>query len=163
TCSSRRNSARCAGRSSARWRSPRISASWQASRRLLNDRTPCSFRGFPMGGAIIFVCAFVACTICSMFWLVFASHYFLVTLIDSGAGQNEVEYPRESLIDWWWKPLFCLWILGFWVVVLSIMLTPLLVVSPKTYGISLGLLILFFYPLGVLSALFTANWLFFLH
>jgi hypothetical protein len=116
-----------------------------------------------MGGAIIFVCAFVACTICSMFWLIFASHYFLVTVIDSSAGHDEVEYPRESVIDWWWKPLFCLWILGFWVVVLSIVLAPLLAVSPKSYGICLALLILFFYPLGVLSALFTSNWLFFLH
>ncbi len=98
-----------------------------------------------------------------MFWLIFASHYFLVTVIDSSAGHDEVDYPRESLIDWWWKPLFCLWILGFWVVVLSILLTPLLAVSPKSYGICLVLLILFFYPLGVLSALFTSNWLFFLH
>ena len=116
-----------------------------------------------MGGAIIFVCAFVACTICSMFFLIFASHYFLVTVIDSSAGHDEVHYPRDSIIEWWWKPLFCLWILGFWVVALSILLTPLLAVSPKSYGICLGLLIGFFYPLGVLSALFTSNWLFFLH
>jgi hypothetical protein len=116
-----------------------------------------------MGGAIIFVCAFVACTICSMLYLVFASHYFLVTVIDSSAGHDEVQYPSESVIDWWWKPLFCLWILAFWVVTLAILLTPLLALGPKAYGICLGLLIWFFYPLGVLSALYTSNWLFFLH
>src|SRR6516165_10091295 len=116
-----------------------------------------------MGGAIIFVCAFVACTICSMIYLLFASHYFLVTVIESSTGHDEVNYPKESIIDWWWKPLFCLWILGFWVFTLSILLAPLLALNTKAYGTALGLFIWFLYPLGVLSAQFTTNWLFFVH
>ena len=66
------------------------------------------------GFIIIFVVAFVGCCMWSMIYLTFAAHYFLVTIIDSASGNDEVHYPNEAIIDWWWKPFFCIWILGFW-------------------------------------------------
>jgi hypothetical protein len=119
-----------------------------------------------MGGAgsvILFVCFFVGCAVWSMIYLTFAAHYFLATIIDSSSGQDEVHYPNEGVIDWWWKPLLCLWILGFWVITGSVLLTPLLAFSPTAYLACLGLLLWFMYPPSLMSALFTSNWLFFLH
>jgi hypothetical protein len=119
-----------------------------------------------MGGAglvIIFVMASVAGGVVSLFYLVFASHYFLVTLIDSSSGQDEIHYPDENVVDWWWKPILCLWILLLWGTMGSILLAPLVVFGPTVFAISLGVLLWFVYPLGILSVLYTGNWMFFLH
>src|ERR1019366_7234830 len=119
-----------------------------------------------MGGAgfaIIFVAAFVGCAIWSTIYLTFAAHYFLVTIIDSSSGNDEVHFPSEAIIEWWWKPFFCLWVLGFFVISSLIVLLPVLMVEPRVYLIAVALLVWLLFPLGLMSALFTSNWCFFLH
>ena len=115
------------------------------------------------GFVIIFVCAFVGCAVWSMLFLTFASHYFLATIIDSSAGHDEVHYPSEGVVDWWWKPLFCLWVLFLWFIISAALMLPFTAISAQAYFISVGVFIWLMYPLGILSALYTSNWLFFLH
>src|ERR1019366_3571718 len=93
----------------------------------------------------------------------FAAHYFITTIIESGSGNDEVHYPSEAIIAWWWKPIFCLWILGFFVISGSIILTPIFLWQPQVYLVVLALWVWLLFPLGLLSALFTSNWFFFLH
>ena len=116
-----------------------------------------------MGSAIVFVLSLASCAICTLFFVTFAAHYFLTTIIESGSGNDEVHYPSEGIIEWWWKPIFCLWILGFFVISGSILLTPIFLWQPQIYLVALALWVWLLFPLGLLSALFTSNWCFFLH
>lgn len=115
------------------------------------------------GSIIIFVVALVGCVIWSGIFLTFAAHYFLTTIIDSSGGHDEVHYPSEAIVDWWWKPIFCAWILGALVVPVLMVLAPFLARQPAALFICLGLVLWMLYPIGVLSALYSQNWLFFLH
>jgi hypothetical protein len=119
-----------------------------------------------MGGAgfvIIFVAAFVGCLVWSMIYLTFASHYFLTTITETSAGHDEIEYPSEGIMDWWWKPFFCLWILSIWVVPLTVVVGPLLAASPLAFVIGLTICLLVMYPLSLMSALYAQSWFVFLH
>ena len=115
------------------------------------------------GRILIFMFAMVGCGIWSTLYLTFVAHYFLVTFIDSSAGHAEIQFPREGLLDWWWKPIFCLWLLAFWIVTGGVFLSPFLACNPWAFVVVLALLVWIAYPVSVLSTLFTQNWLFFLH
>ena len=115
------------------------------------------------GFVIIFVVAFVGCAIWSMIFLTFAAHYFLTTIIDSSGGHDEVQYPSEAVTDWWWKPIFCTWILGVFVIPVLMVLAPFLAKQPVALFACLGLTLWVLYPIGLLSALYSQNWLLFLH
>ena len=115
------------------------------------------------GFVIVFVAAFAGCTIWSLLYLTCASHYFLTIIIDSSAGNDEVQFPSETIVEWWWKPIFCLWVLGIWLVPATVILAPLGALSPEAFAVVLVLLLWFLYPLSLLSALYTQNWFFFLH
>ncbi|MSQ95040.1 MAG: hypothetical protein EXR98_10865 [Gemmataceae bacterium] len=116
-----------------------------------------------MGNAIMFVCSLVACGLCTVLYSLFLSHYFLVTIIDSSAGHPEVHFPRETFTDWWWKPLYCLWILIFWLITSSIFSIPLALAGPMYFVVGLAVILWFMYPLSVLSTLYTQNWFFLIH
>ena len=115
------------------------------------------------GNVILFVVFFVGCVIWSGIYLTFASHYFLTTLTESSAGNDEVSFPSEGILDGWWKPLLMLWVLAAWVVPLGIVTGPLLAASPIAFGIVFGLLFLLIYPLSLFSVLYAQNWFMLLH
>lgn len=114
------------------------------------------------GNAILLVCSLAALAISSLFFVIFTSHYFLVTVIDSSAGHDEVHYPRETVTDWWWKPIYCAWILVFWVITGAILCVPLAFAGLVPYVVGLVLVLWFMFPLSVLSTLSTQNWLYFI-
>ena len=116
------------------------------------------------GFVIIFVVAFVGCVIWSLIFLTIAAHYFLTTIIDSSGGHDEVEYPSEAILDWWWKPIFCGWVLGVYVIPVAAGASRRFWPgNPWRLVICLGLALWILYPIGILSALYTQNWLFVLH
>jgi hypothetical protein len=115
------------------------------------------------GSVIIFVIALAGCAIWSAIYLTFAAHYFLTTIIDSSGGHDEVHYPSEAVIDWWWKPLFCTWVLGVFIVPVVMVLATFLARQPLAFFICLALALWVLYPIGLLSALYTQNWLLVLH
>jgi hypothetical protein len=113
--------------------------------------------------AIFFICTLVCWTIWSLIYALYASHYFLTTLTDSSAGQEEVYYPREGLTDWWWKPILCGWVLLVWLVPATLLLSPLLALSPLAFLIVWSLFLWFAFPMSLASVLYGQNWLVFLH
>jgi hypothetical protein len=115
------------------------------------------------GNAILFVVSLVGLTIFSLIYLTCASHYFLTTITESSSGHDEVQYPRESLIEWWWKPIFTVWVLAFWVIPIAAVCAPLATVSPIAALIIFLTVIWLMYPVSLTSALVTQNWFFFLH
>ena len=115
------------------------------------------------GNAILFMVSFVGLVIWSLLYLLFASHYFLTTLTDSSAGHDEVQYPREGMFDWWWKPIFCVWVLAFWLIPVTVVLAPLAAVSPLAFAIVWFAVLWIVYPMSLMSTLHTGNWFFFLH
>lgn len=119
-----------------------------------------------MGGgliAIVFVCTLVVFAIWSGIYSLYACHYFLTTLTDSSSGLDEVQYPKEGLTDWWWKPILCIWAMIVWIVPISALLTPLLILSPTAYAITLFTILWFLYPLTLASMMYSQNWLHFIH
>lgn len=115
------------------------------------------------GFIIIFVVAFVGCAIWSALYLIFASHYFITTVTESAAGIDEVPFPSESFLEWWWKPLLCVWVLSAWVIPMAILLSPIAAASPLAFAIVFVSAILFLYPLSMISVLYAQNWFMFMH
>jgi hypothetical protein len=116
------------------------------------------------GPIIIFVISLAGCAIWTMIYLTVASHYFLTTLIDSSAGIDEVEYGGDvGVIDWWWKPLLCLWVLGIWIIPVSALLLPLLAHNPEAYALCWTGLLWLIFPVSLMSALYKQNWVLLLH
>ena len=115
------------------------------------------------GLVILFVVSLAGWSIWTAIYVLFAGHYFLTVVTDSSAGADEVQFPSEGVLDWWWKPLFCLWILSTWIIPTAILSGPLLVVSPIAFGIGFALLLLLVYPMSLVSALYSGNWFFLMH
>ena len=108
-----------------------------------------------MGGAgsvIMFVVSLVGWTIVTLVFLLFAAHYFLATIIDSTAGCDEVTFDSDTVLDRWWKPIFCFWVLAFWVVPIAVLLAPLMIRLPEVAAILLVAILWFLFPLGIISA-----------
>ncbi|MBL8795078.1 MAG: hypothetical protein JNM56_14310 [Planctomycetia bacterium] len=51
----------------------------------------------------------------------YAAHCFLVTVEQTAAGGDAVEYPEESLLDWCWKVVYLLWLTAIWLVPLGLL------------------------------------------
>ena len=69
------------------------------------------------GSVIIFMVSLAGCSFITMLSVLYLSHHFLTVLMDSSSGIDEVHWPDgETLLDWWWKPFYTLWIVGFWTV-----------------------------------------------
>jgi hypothetical protein len=116
------------------------------------------------GVIIIFVVSLTGCTIWTMIYLTVAAHYFLTTIIDSSAGIDEIDFRGDAgVIDWWWKPILCLWVLGIWIVPISALLLPFLARFPEAYAICWTGLIWLIFPVSLMSALYNQNWLYLLH
>jgi hypothetical protein len=116
------------------------------------------------GFVIIFVVAFAGCAIWTMIYLTVAAHYFLTTIVESSAGIDEVEFTGDvGVIEWWWKPFLCLWVLGTWIVPISVLLLPVLAHSPQAYAICWTGLLWLIFPVSLMSALYTQSWFFLLH
>jgi hypothetical protein len=113
--------------------------------------------------AIVFVCTLVCWAIWSVVFFTFVSHYFLVTLTDSSSGADEAYFPKEGLIEWWWKPILCAWVFFFWAVPTSILLSPVAAFSPITYLVLWTALMWLIYPMSLSSVLYSGHWLVFVH
>jgi hypothetical protein len=118
--------------------------------------------GAAAGPVIMLVVFSVGLTIWSLVHFTFVAHYFLCTIIDSTSGNDEVHYPDEGIMEWWWKPILCGWVLAFCLLTGAILMSPL-AFFPLAFVIGLTAWVWFLFPLAILSVLFTSNWCFFLH
>src|SRR5687768_5177186 len=98
--------------------------------------------------AIFFVLTLVAWAMWSLVYFTFAAHYFLTTLTDSSSGLDDVQYPRESVFDWWWKPIFCAWVFIAWATPTTILLSPVAMFAPAVFPYLWFGVMWFIYPLS---------------
>src|SRR5437016_332454 len=101
--------------------------------------------------AIFFVCTLVLWAVGTLIYVIFASHYVLITLSDASSGQDEAQYPNESVFDWWWKPILFGCVLLMFLIPVTLLLTPLVFASPETFWIIWVVVLWFLYPLGLAS------------
>jgi hypothetical protein len=110
------------------------------------------------GMAILFFMYLVAATILGVFVAGYAAHSFLTVVEDTAAGNDEVRWPQDPLVDWAWKLVYLGWLMLVWLV-------PALIVGkfwaagspPETaFARTAGLVaVLFwlFFPITLLSSL----------
>ena len=114
------------------------------------------------GSVIIFMVSLAGCSFITMLSVLYLSHHFLTVLMDSSSGIDEVHWPDgETLLDWWWKPFYTLWIVGFWTVTGAGVVGPcfvLLLTDIKTFGVFLLVFLWLIVPLGFCSTLYRRNW-----
>jgi hypothetical protein len=108
------------------------------------------------GIVILFVLSLVGATITGIYFAAFASHYYLVVVEETSAGIDQVKPPDEPYLDWLWKLLFFMWLIGFWVApaaVLTAVLAPALVSGLAGFLLLLLGLLWLVVPLSLLSCL----------
>src|SRR5205085_1467681 len=115
------------------------------------------------GQAIIFVSVLAALAIIAPLWLCYASHCFLVVIAESSIGDPEVRWPDETVADWWWKPVYCLFLLSAWASAGGLILSPLLLVSPWLFAAGGVLYLWYAFPVGLLCVMDARNSLALLH
>jgi hypothetical protein len=99
------------------------------------------------------VTALAGLGIFGLIWTTYASHCFLTVLTESSIGDAEVRWSDESILDWWWKPLYCLGMLIFWTSVTGIFVSALILVSPWIFAAAFGLIIWYAFPVGLLCVM----------
>jgi hypothetical protein len=109
------------------------------------------------GPAIIVVCSLALLGIIGFFFAAYLAHCFLLVVIESAAGINEIRWPSESINDWLTKPLYVLWVL------LPILFVPSLLLAITghafTFGITLVILLWLVSPVMFLSSLAAQSWM----
>jgi hypothetical protein len=68
------------------------------------------------GMAILFFMYLLAATILGVFVAGYAAHSFLTVVEDTAAGNDEVRWPHDPLVDWAWKLFYLGWLMLVWLV-----------------------------------------------
>lgn len=118
------------------------------------------------GNVIIFVCLYALFALTATGLLIFAGRCFLVVFEGTATGNDEVRWPDETHLDWFFRGATLAWLLLVWLAPLGAFLK---VASPDIYkddplraALLAGVVLWLFFPLGVLSALSsTSHWVFF--
>jgi hypothetical protein len=103
--------------------------------------------------AIWFVTAIVGLGLCGMLWLLYVSHCFLTVLTESSIGDAEVRWPDETILDWWWEPVYCLGLLTFWLTIAGVLMSFFIMVGPWAYAGAVGLFLWYAYPIGLVCVM----------
>src|SRR5205807_2337274 len=103
--------------------------------------------------AIFLMSAMAGLAIIGPLWLGLGSHCFLVVLTESTIGDREVRWPDDSIIDWWWKALYCVGLLSLWAAAGSVLLVPLVLWNPWVGGAVAALFLWFAYPIGLMCVM----------
>ena len=110
------------------------------------------------GMAILFFMYLLAATILGIYVAGYAAHSFLTVVEDTAAGNDEVRWPHDPLVDWAWKFVYLGWLMLVWLVPALIVARIWAAGSPpetafaKTAGMVAALFWLLF-PITLLSSL----------
>lgn len=118
------------------------------------------------GGVILFVFAVLALAVIGTYVVAFASHCFLTVCQSTSAGNKQVVWGEEPLMDWMFQGFYLVWLLVVWLIPTTMFLRvinrdiyvddPALVLM--TYGVVTWLL----FPIGSLSSMSAESpWTFF--
>ena len=109
------------------------------------------------GMAILFFMYLLAATILGVL-AGFTAHSFLTVVEDTAAGNDEVRWPNDPLVDWAWKFVYLGWLMAAWLVPAMIVARLWAAGSPpetafaKTAGM-VAVLFWLFFPISLLSSL----------
>ncbi len=114
------------------------------------------------GQVIMFFMFMIAQIMLGIFVLAYAAHCLLVVVENTAAGNDEVAWPDELLLDWAWK-VFCLiwlygiWLLPIWLVVKASKPTVLLENPGPTFIAVASAIYWLLFPISLLSSLSAAS------
>jgi hypothetical protein len=113
------------------------------------------------GVAILFFFAAAGVAIVGLFYLAYAAHCFLVVLESTAAGDDEVVWPDEPMLDWLWKLLYLAGLVSLWLVPVSlfaeVVLGQSLGGSVPSFLIAFVGVVWLLLPVSVLSSLSATN------
>jgi hypothetical protein len=104
------------------------------------------------GGSLIFFSLIALLVLVSLAVLSYAAHSFLVVLVDTAAGNDEIHWPNEPSVDWIWKLWYLAWLVAVWAVPVSLVLEALQLPSRLVGLAAVGILWLI-WPITLLSSL----------
>jgi hypothetical protein len=110
------------------------------------------------GYSILAVSAVAGSAVVGFILLTYAAHCFLTIVVESGCGNDEVRWPREGVVDWLLKPVYCVWLHVPWAALFGIGLLPWLVDDAAAYFILLGCILYVLQPITLLSSLSAKSW-----
>jgi hypothetical protein len=111
-----------------------------------------------IGRGMIFVSALATLAFTGTLWLMYLCHCFLVVLTESSAGIDEVRWPGESVLDFAWKPVYCLLLLVLCGTAGGVIVAPFFVTGPVGFVVFFATFLWFAYPVALLSTLHAQNW-----
>src|SRR5262249_54570881 len=82
----------------------------------------------------------------------YAARCFLLVVEETAAGNDEVLWTHEPIVDWFWKFFYVLWLIAFWLVPAWFLVIVLKMPALSFLVIAVGLVWLFF-PVSLLSSL----------
>src|SRR5437660_4140687 len=113
------------------------------------------------GLLIIFFSVLIAEILACLLVFSFATQVFLVALIGTAAGNDEVEWPKDHFYDWFLRVWHFIWLLAVWFVPAFFVMKLFSVPKPVFVAGTVAMLWLVF-PVTVLSSLSaTSNWVIF--
>src|SRR5262245_24357180 len=104
-----------------------------------------------IGNLLLFFSLFVALILFSLLVFSYAAYSFLLTFVNTAAGNDEVVWPGDPIQDWLFKLWYFLWLLALWAVPASLLLGFIGLSRAASAGVMLGLLWLIF-PVTLLSS-----------
>lgn len=108
------------------------------------------------GEAIFFVLSLVALVIVGTYTFAFAAHSFFTVVVGTAAGENEVRWPDEPMIDWLWQAVYLAWLIGVWLAPAILVGQMMVGESPRgPWALAIVTVILFWllFPIGLLSSM----------
>jgi hypothetical protein len=106
----------------------------------------------PIGEAIFFVCLIGVVVLLGACVAAYAAHSFFVVVQDTAAGNDEVTWPDEPYVDWFWQGFYLLWLggLGVGLCWLAVRRTELATGDKVLAALAGGWLL---FPISLLSSL----------
>src|SRR5690349_10204694 len=119
-----------------------------------------------LGPAMMFVCLLLVEGLVGAALLVYAARCFGVIVEATAAGQEEVAWPDEPMMDWLGRAVHLCWLVAFWLVPVALLLRVVSRFQPEAPAALLLLppVLLFWllFPVGVLSSMRAqSRWVFF--
>src|ERR1700747_3245138 len=110
------------------------------------------------GHLILFFSILVGLILVGLLVFSYAAYSFLVTLIDTAAGTDEIIWPGEPIQDWLFKIWYLGWVLAVWAVPASLVVGAFGLRWP-VFALWLVAFLWFIFPVALLSSLSAQTWL----
>ena len=113
------------------------------------------------GILIIFFSVLIAGILVALFVFSYAAYCFLVVLVNTAAGDDQIKWPGDPLYDWFLRVWHFLWILAVWFVP-AYFIMQLFRAPPPVFVAGIAAFFWLVFPVSVLSSLSaTSNWVIF--